>query len=225
VRWKWGLLACLGAASLAVSGVSAAPSADVFLLTLSGTASAQWDHTSAPTPADGCTKTERTEGIRTVRFRSRATRVRIVNGRLVAVDVGGLHGSVKLSGAETTETTCPGGEGSSQISDCIISTRSFSGGVVRLSSPVRGRLALGPIRGVRLAVAECPDEVAAVRREPAGMSPGPIRLPLEKLTNPRTLRVTTHFSNRREDPFEPPESGSIAQRAAWTLTFKRVGAP
>jgi hypothetical protein len=196
----------------------------VFVLTLSGTASAQWDHTSAPTPADACTKTERTEGIRSVRFRSKATRVRIVDGRLV-VGLGGVRGTVKLSGAETTETTCPGGGGSAEIRDCITSTRSFSGAAVRLSSPVRGRLSLGPVRGVRLAVADCPDEVAAVRRAPAGISPMPIRLPVDKLANPRNVSVTTRFSIRREDPFPRPASGTVEQHAAWTLTFKRVGAP
>jgi hypothetical protein len=222
VRWKWGLLACSGVASLAFAGASAADSADVFVLTLTGTASAEWDHTSAPTPSDGCTKTERTEGIRSVRFRSKATRVRIVGGRLVAVDVRGVRGSVRLGGAETTKTTCPGGQGSAEIRDCITSTRSFAGAAVRLSSPARGRLAFGAVRGVHLAAVNCPDEVAAVRRAPAGLSPNPVRLPLDKLTNPRTQSVTTRVSFRRSVPFAAPEAGTLEHRVSWTLTFKRV---
>jgi hypothetical protein len=212
----------MGAASLAVGGASAAENSDVFMLTLSGTASATWDHTGAPTLENGCSKTLRTEGIRSVRFRSKPTRVRIVGGRLVAVDVRGVTGKVTLGGAETTETTCPDGSGTAQIADCITSTRSFARGAVRLSSPVRGKLAFGAVRGVRLAVSNCPDEIAAVRRSPAGLSPPAIRLPLGKLANPRNRKVTTRVSNQRETAFAAPESGTIAQRLSWTLAFTRT---
>lgn len=194
------------------------------MLTLSGTASAQWDHTGAPIVEGECTRTERTEGLRSVRFRSRPTRVRIVDGRLIARDVRGVRGTVTLGGAEMTEVMCPGGEGSAQIRDCITSKRSFTGGAVRLSSPARERLAFGSARNVRLAVANCPDEIAAVRRAPLGPSPSPIGLPLDKLSNPRAQTVTTRVSFRRTVPFQLPELGSLERRATWTLTFDRVKA-
>jgi hypothetical protein len=222
VRWKWGLLGCIGAASLGAAGASAAPATDLFALTLSGTASAQWDHTGAPIADVDCTRKERTEGLRSVRFRSRPTRVRLVDGRLIAIDLRGVRGTVTLGGAETTETMCPGGEGSAQIRDCITSRRTFTGGAVRLSSPARGRLAFGPARGVRLAVANCPDEISAVRRAPLGPSPSPLRLPLDKLSSPRTQTVTTRVSFRRTVPFQLPELGSLVRRATWTLTFRRL---
>jgi hypothetical protein len=213
----------MGAASLTVGGASAASSAHVFVLTLTGTASAQWDHTGAPTTDEnGCSTTKRTEGIRSVRFRGKPTRVRIVGGRIVAVDVRGVSGKVTLGGAETTEKMCPGGEGSTLIADCVTSTRTFARGAVRLSSPVRGKLGFGPVRGVRLAVADCPDEIAAVRGSPAGLSPSPIRLPLDKLTNPRNRSVTTRVSTHRETPFAAPESGTLEQRVTWTLVLTRA---
>jgi hypothetical protein len=222
VRWKWGLLSCIGAACLAAAGASAAARADLFVLTLAGTASEQWDHTGAPTPENECSKTERTEGLGSIRFRSRPTRVRIADGRLIGVDLRGLRGTVTLGGAETTETTCPGGGGSAEIRDCVTSVRRFAGAAVRLSSPARGRLAFGAVRGVRLARVDCPDEIAAVLRAPAGPSPNPIRLPLDKLTNPRSRSVVIRVSGRREVPIAAPEAGSVKQGAAWTLTFTRV---
>jgi hypothetical protein len=192
------------------------------VLTLTGTASAQWNHTGAPTPDNDCTTTEQTEGLRRVRFRSRPTRVSIANGRLIAVDLRGVRGTVTLGGAETTETMCPGGGGSAMIRDCVTSVRSFAGAAVRLSSPARARLAFSAVRGVRLARVNCPDEIAAILQAPAGPSPNPIRLPLDKLTNPRSHTVVLRVSVRRQVPFAPPEAGSVAQRPAWTLTFKRA---
>jgi len=192
------------------------------VLTLVGTASSEWDHTGAPTPENECNKTERTEGLRSVRFRSRPMRVRIVDGRLVGVDLRGVRGTVTLGGAETTETTCPGGQGSAVIRDCVTTKRSFGGAAVRLRSPARGRLAFGAVRGVQLALANCPDEILEVRSAPAGLSPDPIRLPLDKLTDSRTRTVTTRVSIRRQIPFAAPEAGSLEQRASWTLTFDRV---
>jgi hypothetical protein len=192
------------------------------VLTVSGTVSAQWDHTGAPTPEGDCTRTLRTEGIRGVRFKSRPTRVRIVDGRLRAVDVRGIRGTVTLAGAETTDTKCPDGTGSSQIADCATTRRSLTGGALRLRSPARGRLAFGPVRGARLSVSDCPNEIAAVRRSPAGSSPGTIRLPIDKLSHPRTRVVTTRVSFRQNDPFSAPEEGALQQRIVWTLTFTRV---
>jgi hypothetical protein len=75
---------------------------------------------------------------------------------------------------------------------------------------------------VRLATANCPDEIAAVRRAPLGPSPSPIRLPLDKLSNPRTQTVTTRLSFRRTIPFAAPEVGSLERRATWTLRFDRI---
>jgi hypothetical protein len=212
----------MGAASLVAAGASAAPGTDLFVLTLTGTASAEWNHTGAPTPDSDCTRTEQTEGIRRVRFRSRPTRVKIANGRLIAVDLRGVRGTVTLGGAETTETMCPGGGGSAVIRDCITSVRSFAGAGVRLSSPARASLAFGAVRGVRLARVDCPDEVTAVLRAPAGPSPNAIRLPVDKLTNPRSKGVVVRVSGRRQVPFVPPEAGSVEQRAVWTLTFRRI---
>jgi hypothetical protein len=193
----------------------------VYVLTVSGTASAQWDHTGAPTAEGECRRTFRTEGIRSVRFKSRPTRVRIVGGRLQPVVVRRINGTVTLAGAETTDRTCPDGTGSSQIADCIRSTRSLTGGTLRLSSPARGRLAFGRIRGARVAVADCPGEIAAVRSAPAGPSPAPIGLPLDRLSHPRTGTVTLRVSFRRTDPFAAPEVGTLQLRVAWTLTFTR----
>jgi hypothetical protein len=210
------------AAAFANAGAFAATHADVYTLTVSGTVSAQWDHTGAPTVDGDCTRTFRTEGIRSVRFKSRPARVRIVDGRMRAVDVRGIRGTVTLGGAETTDRKCPDGTGSSQIADCATTRRSLTGGALRLSSPARGRLAFGPVRGARLSVADCPNEIALVRTAPAGPSPTSIRLPLDRLSNPRTRKVTSRVSFRRNDPFIAPEEGALEHRIVWTLTFTRV---
>jgi hypothetical protein len=222
MRGQWGLLGCGIAAALASAAAFAATPADVYLLTVSGTVSAQWDRTGGPTLDGDCMTTLRTEGIRRVRFKSRPTRVRIVNGRLQRVDVRGIRGTITLAGAETTDRRCPDGTGSSQIADCITSTRSFAGAALRVSSPARGRLAFGLVRGARLSVADCPDEVTAVRGQPAGPSPAVVGLPIERLSHPRTRSVTSRLSFRRTDPFVPPAQGTLQQRVVWTLTFSRV---
>ena len=182
----------------------------------------EWDHTGAPAPDGDCTRTFRTEGIRSVRFKSRPTRVRLVAGRLQSVDVRGIRGTVTLAGAETTERKCPDGTGSIQVADCITSRRSFTGGIVRLSSPARARLAFGCVRGARLAVADCPNEIAPVRQAPAGPSPTRSRLPIDRLSHPRTRTVTSRVSFRRNDVFPAPEQGTLRQRVMWTLAFTRV---
>jgi hypothetical protein len=204
------------------AGASAATRADVYMLTVSGTVSGVWDHTAAPTADGECTRTFRTEGIRGVRFKSRPARVRLVNGRLQAVVVRGIRGTVTLAGAETTDRKCPDGTGSSQIADCITSRRSLAGGTLRLSSPARGRLAFGPVRSARVARANCPDEIAPVRGAPAGPSPAVIGLPLARLLHPRTRTVTSRVSFQRTIGFAAPEEGMLHHRVVWTLTFTRA---
>jgi hypothetical protein len=206
---------------LASAGAVASTGADVYLLTVSGTASAQWDHTGAPVADGACTMTLRTEGIRTVRFKSRPTRVRIVGGRVAPVNVRGIRGTVTLAGAETTDRRCPDGTGTSQIADCTRTTRSFAGAFVRVTSPARGRLLFGPVRGARPAVANCPDEIAPIRRAPAGPSPPTIDLPA-RLSHPRTRSVKSRVTFQRKNSFAAPEQGTLQQRVVWTLTFTRV---
>jgi hypothetical protein len=212
---------CSVAALLSSAGALAAPRADVYRLTVSGRVSAQWDHTGVPTADGACTRTFRTEGIRSVRFRSRPTLVRLIDGRLQGVTVRGIGGTVTLAGAETTDTKCPDGTGTSQVADCVTTRRSFAAGTLRLRSPARGRLAFGTVRA-RLAIADCPNEIAPVRQAPAGASPTTIRLPIAKLSHPGTRGVTSRVSFRQNDTFGPPEDGALQQRVVWTLTFKRV---
>lgn len=225
MRHIWGLLVCVGAACLGCGAAASAPSAtDIFELTLSGTASAEWDYTTAPVLEGTCTRTERSEGIRKAVFRTRRpTRVRLVDGRIRPADVRSIAGSISLRGAWTTDTRCGDG-GPAVIRDCVTTRRTFAGGALRLSSPAAGRLAFGPVRGVRLRKVLCPPEPAAVTRAPLGSVPQSGRLPLGKLTAARTRRVTLTFTFNRTRTFDPPEAGQLEQVAKWKLAFERVKA-
>lgn len=192
------------------------------MLTLTGVASAEWDHTPAPVAEDACSRTERSEGVRRVRFRSRPMLVHVTGGRLIGTDVRGIRGSVSVGGALTIETRCGAGGGSAEIRDCVTTSRSFSGAAMRLRSRAGASLAFDAVRGVRLGEVSCPTEPPAVRRAPAGISPRPIRLPVAQLADPRTRRLVLRVSVERRASFGAPEAGQLEQTAQWTLTFERV---
>jgi hypothetical protein len=192
----------------------------LFRLTLEGTARHTWDHTSAPVADGACTRTVRSEGIRTATFRTRRpVLVRVVEGRVLPVDVRGIAGTVSLGGANTTRRVC-GEEGTEQIADCVTTRRSFAGAVARISSPRSGVIALGRVRGVGLRRVDCPLEVADVRRAPLGPVPGPLRS--RALLNPGLRRLVLTGSKRQTTRFGAPEQGNLSARAEWTLTFVRV---
>jgi hypothetical protein len=204
------------------AGARAAPAPTLFRVMLVGTAQQEWAHTSAPVTDGLCRRTEMSEGIRSASFRtSRAIVVRLVDGRVLPAALRGIRGTVTLGGANTKDENCAG-VGSSVISDCIQTKRSFSGARARIASPRRGLLALEAIRNVRLRASDCPREPVEVRRRALGPALGPLRLPKVALTAKRLKRLTLRGSRTQRKVYASPEEGRLEERAEWTLTFVRV---
>jgi hypothetical protein len=217
-----GFLGLLAATCVLAAGAPAAPAPALFRVTLVGTAQHEWAYTSAPVEDGVCRRTEMTEGIRNATFRtSRPVVVRLLAGRVLPADLRGLAGRVTLGGANTKDENC-GGVGSSVISDCAQTKRSFAGARARIASPRPGVLALEVVRNVRLRESDCPREPVEVRRRPLGPAPGPLRLPKQVFMEQRLTRLTLSGSRTQRKSYASPEKGRLEERVEWTLTFVRV---
>ena len=94
---------------------SAAPAPTLFHLKVVGTAHQEWSFTAAPVAEGACRRTETSEGIREVKFRTKKpVTVRLEGGRVLPVVVGGIAGTVTLGGSNTTERIC-GGTGTKKV--------------------------------------------------------------------------------------------------------------
>jgi hypothetical protein len=217
-----GLLGLVGTACVVATSAPAAPEPTLFRLTVTGIARHQWTFTSAPRVVGLCSRTEMTEGIRTTRFRTaQPIVVRLSGGRLLSTELRGIAGTVTLAGANTIDEQCEG-VGTSRIEDCVQTRRSFSGAGVRVSSPRRGFVALGPARRVRLARSDCPLEPADVRRRPFGPAMSPLRIPKEALAEEKVASITMRATRSATTTYGPPEDGRLQERVEWKLAFVRV---
>jgi hypothetical protein len=209
-------------ACLAAAHASAGPAPMLFKLSIAGTAHAEWDHTRAPAPFEGCNRTIRSEGIRDVRFRTnRPTIVRVAGGRLLATTLRGLAGSVTLAGANTLSDQC-GAERREAIQDCATTTRSFARGTIGLVGVRPGLLTLRPVRNVRLQTITCPLEPVQVVRAPVGLVHGPLKLSTATLANKRFTHVTLTASISQTTRYGPLEAGTLRQRSSWKFAFARI---
>lgn len=208
--------------SFAAAGAAAAPAPQLFELTISATAVADFDHTGAPISRLECQTSSRAEGFRTAVFRSsRPTLVRFVGGRIQPVVLRGLTGMVKLSGTNTENVVCAGQE-THRPQSCSKTTRTFEGARASLSSTASGSISVAPPR-VALRRIRCPLEPREVVALPLGPGLGPLRVPVATLTNPRTTRITLTASARQTKNYGAPEAGFVQQRTAWKLTLVRTG--
>jgi hypothetical protein len=172
--------------------------------------------------SDDCRRTETSEGIRSVSFRTTVpVTVRLAAGRVLPADVRRIAGTVTLAGANTTDEIC-GGVGTSKIADCAQTRRAFTGGSVHVSSPRRGFIALNRIANVRLGTADCPREPADVVRRPLGPPLNLVRLPKAALMEGRLARINLHASRTQRTNYGLPEKGRLVESVGWTLTFVRV---
>jgi hypothetical protein len=207
-------------ACFTASAVDAAPAPQVFALTISVTALADFDHTTAPIQKLDCETSSRAKGLRTVTFRSsRPTLVRFVGGRLRPVVAGDLTGSVMLSGTNTSNRVC-GGEVTHTPQSCAKTTRIFKTGRVAFSSVAAGSITVRPPR-VALIRGECPEEPDDVVALPLGPAPGPLHISPATLTSSRFSRLTLTASARRTKHYGSPEAGTVEQHTAWKLTLVR----
>jgi hypothetical protein len=193
-----------------------------FRLTIVGTVDQEWTFTAAPVVSGDCRRTETSEGIRSVSFRTTVpVTVRLAAGRVLPIDVRRIAGTVTLAGANTTEEIC-GGVGTSKIADCAQTRRSFTGARVHAASPRRGFISLNRIANVRLATADCPREPPDVMRRPLGPALNSLRLPKAALMERRLAGINLHASRTQRTNYGLPEKGRLVESAGWTLTFVRV---
>jgi hypothetical protein len=184
-------------------------------LTLRVTSAANFDHTD-------CNASLRAVGVRIANFRSRRpTLVRFVSGRLEAVVIRGLNGTVRLSGSNTQGAGCSGGEMPTP-QQCPSATRIFMKGRVSFSSAGAGSITVRPPRVAWRRVA-CPHEPEDVAALPLGIAPGPLHVSVATLRNPRIKRITLRASANRRKNYASPERGFVQQSTTWTLTLTRTG--
>jgi hypothetical protein len=216
------LLGLVGAACVVVAHASAAPAPTKFRLTIVGTARQEWTFSAAPVTSGDCRRTETSEGIRTVRFRTTVPiTARLAAGRVLPVVVRRIAGTVTLKGANTAEEIC-GGVGTSKVADCAQATRSFTGARLHAASPRPGYVTLNRIANVRLAPADCPREPPDVVRSPLGPALDPLRLPKAALMEGRLARIKLEASRTQRKIYASPEKGRLTESAQWTLTFVRA---
>lgn len=224
LRLHLGLLALLGGACVVAAHATAAPALTptAFNLRIVGSARQEWSYTPAPIESSNCRRTETSEGIRTVKFRTvRPIRVRISGGKVLSVTVRGLAGTVTLGGAITTAETC-GGTGTTKTADCAQTTRPFTGASVRMLSPRPGTLTLTAVRNVHLAAPDCPTEPIEVRGRPLGPLSKLLRLPKAVLMERRLARITVHASRTQRTDYRPPQNGGLTETGMWTFLFVRA---
>jgi hypothetical protein len=222
LRRNTSLLGLTGAACVLAAHASAAPAPTLFRLSIVGTAHQEWTYTAAPVDEGNCTRTQTSEGIRGVAFRTkRPVLVRLLAGRVLPADVRLLTGTVTLSGAKTTDQVC-GVDRTQQIGDCAKTRRSFSAARIRVSSPGAGFVALGPVRSVRLARAGCPFEPPDVIRSPLGPALKALTLPKEALMERSVARLNLRASRTQRVTYASPQSGNLQGLTRWQLTFVRV---
>jgi hypothetical protein len=217
-----GFLISIGVLAAPAATAPAAPAPTLFRVTLTAVAHQEWDHTAAPVMIGSCERTERSEGIRTVTFRTKRPGVlRIADRRFLAGTLTAVTGTVSLVGANTDEEVC-GQAGMELIADCAPTRRSFTGASLRISGRSRGVLVVTSVRNVRLRGVQCPREPADVRRAPLGPLPITFRVSPETLANPRIVRITLRASSSRTRAYPAPEAGTLKDRGVWLLTLRRI---
>ena len=209
-------------AGIVAAHAAADPAPMRFRLSIVATAHAEWDHTRVPVPLAECDRTVRSEGIRDVRFKTATpVTVRVAGGRLLAVTVRGLAGTVTLAGANTVTDVC-GADHREAIQDCATTARSFARGTVGLVGEEAGMFTIRPVRNVKLRASNCPLEPVQVQRAPVGPIHGPLKLSTVTLGNKRFTHITVNASSTRTTKYGPVEQGTLKQRSRWTFTFKRI---
>jgi hypothetical protein len=217
-----GPLFLLALACGVAAHASAAPAPTLFRLTVVGAAHETWTFTAAPVPEGDCSRTDTSEGIRDVTFRTKTpVKVRIAGGRVLPVVIRGLTGTVTLGGANTTQRVC-GPTGTTQTADCAQTKRQFTGATVRAESTQPGVLSLKSIGNVHLTKADCPREPVEVTLRPLGPLPKPLRLPKAALMERRLSRITVGATRTQHSVYGAPESGRLDERSQWSLRFDRA---
>jgi hypothetical protein len=201
------------------AGAVSAP--ERFELSIAAITHANWDHTTAPVEANGCTTSQRSEGVLNVLFHTRRpVHVRFVDGRIVGVDAGSLEGTADVTGTNTANQVCGTSE-SHTPEPCTDTTLVVRGVKAHMSSTKPGMVKLGPLRA-HLRTVDCPREPVELARDPLGPVPGPLRVSPRTLAQPRFTHITLTASASRRFKYGPREQGTLQQRTFWRVTLVRV---
>jgi hypothetical protein len=192
-----------------------------FKLSVVAITHANWDHTTAPVEANGCTTSQRSLGVLTAVFHTRTpVAVRFTDGRIAGVDLGSLDGTADLAGTNTSNQMCGTSE-SHTPEPCTATTLTFRGVETHLSSTKPGSVTLGPLRG-RPRTVDCPREPGELARDPLGPVPGPLRVSTRTLAQSRYTHITLTASASRRFKYGPREQGTLQQRTFWRVTLVRI---
>jgi hypothetical protein len=162
---------------------------------------------------------------RLLTFRSeRPTRLEVAGSRGPAVPVRfagerirRLLGEIHLAAPSEYEVVCLDGSRRTVRSDYFTGSTSWRGGAVKLTSPRRGRIVLGPLTGVP----EDPGGACGqVSGAPLGLELAPGRLTEAKLFDGKRKRVVVRGGMHRSA--RPSPTCGVAEAVDWTLVFRRV---
>jgi hypothetical protein len=138
--------------------------------------------------------------------------VRFVKGKLRR-----LLGEIHLAAPSQYELVCQDGSRRTVAGEYFTGSTAWRGGVVRLRSPRRGRIVLGPLRGVP----EDPSGGCGQRwGAPQALALAPGRLAERKLLNPRLKRLVVQGGRRRSA--RPLPNCAVSESVEWKLVFRRV---
>ena len=193
-----------------------------FLVTVSGSISSAVN--TYPDVSARCRPTTEVGVWRLLTFRSaRPTRVTVVGGgpakpvRFRRGKVRRLVGDIHLAAPSQYEVACSDGSHTTVRGNYFTGSTSWRGGVVRLSSPRKGRIAVGPLRGV-------PEDPGGACGETSGpllrlqLARGPFAE--SRLFDRAVERLVVRGGMHRSLRLSP--SCGVSEAVDWTLVLRRI---
>jgi len=211
---------------------AAKPRQAVFKVTLTGTLTKTWTFTRIQSSEADCTRTTRGVGRWEAKLSTRrAGRVRAIAAGAGKVRFSGatlrtLAGVAARSGLMTiTATGLPPCKRLSRSVRCQPERRTFSGGSTALTSPRKGVLKLGRLRGAdairsfRSTCLEVPSEIRTIRTD-LPLASGP--LDAVDVFAREVPRWFISGDTEQVTSLEGDVEGRVTERVRWTLNFTRL---
>jgi hypothetical protein len=208
----------------AAAGPRAAPQKALFRVTVSGSITSAVN--TYPDAGGRCRPAADVGVWRLLTFRSpRPALVTVVGSRrsrrpvrFLRPKVRRLVGEIHHTAPSEYELLCDDGTRRTVRGDSFTGSSTWRGGTIRLRSPRRGRIVVGPLRGA-------PQDPggACGRPSAAGLGPerAPGRLVEAKLLNPRLRKLVIRGGRRRSA--KPLPTCRVSESVRWKLVFRRVG--
>jgi hypothetical protein len=230
VRSRGGaVVAAVAAAAALILDAGAADSAGAsrtatFRVTLSGTISSAVN--TYPDLATRCRPTIEVGVWRLLTFRSgQPTRVTVVADRgraapvrFIGSKVRRLLGEIHLAAPSQYELVCPDGSRSTVPGEHFTGSTPWRGGVVRVASPRKGSIVLGPLSGVpRDPGGACGERSGA----PLGLELAPGRITEAKLFDRSLKRLVVRGAMHRST--RPSPTCGLSEAVDWELVLRRIG--